>query len=83
MNKQIIHFGKDPDKPEFYNLIVVVTNIGSPELSKEIRDDLFVRDFTIHYFDENQIEANFKDRYQEVSNKYRELEKTGWKTGED
>ncbi len=79
MNKQIIHFGQDPDKEEFYNLIVLVTNIGSEELSKEIRDELLQRDFTIYYFDENQIEECFKHRYLELLNKFRELDKLGWK----
>jgi len=82
MNKQIIHFGQDPHKPEFYNLIVLATNIGSEELSKEIQDDLFYRDFTIYFFDENQFEAEYKNRYEEVLNKYREIESNGWKAGE-
>ena len=58
MNKQIIYFGQDLDKEEFYNLIVKVTDINSQDLSTEIRDELLTREFTIYYFDEFQIEAN-------------------------
>ena len=47
MNKQIIHFGQDLDKAEFYNLIVKVTDINSQDLSIEIRDELLTREFTI------------------------------------
>jgi hypothetical protein len=79
MNKQIIHFGQDPHKPEFYNLIVLATNIGSIDLTKNILDDLFIKDFTIYYFDEYQIEAAYKNKYQKVLDKFRELDKTGWK----
>ena len=79
MNKQIIHFGQDPHKPEFYNLIVLATNIGSSDLSKDILDDLFSRHFTIYYFDEYQIEAAYKNKYHEVLDKLHELDKTGWK----
>ena len=81
MNKQIIHFGQDLDKAEFYNLIVKVTDI-SPGQSLDIQDELLFKGFTIYYRDGNTIEANFKDRYQEVLKIYRELEITGWKTGE-
>jgi hypothetical protein len=52
---------------------VKVTEIGSSELSEEMRDELLTRDFTIYYFDENTIEACFKHRYKEVLNKYREI----------
>jgi hypothetical protein len=73
LNKKIIHFGQDLDKAEFYNLIVKVTDIGSSQLS-EIRDELLSREYTIYYSDDNTIEANFKNRYMEVANKFRELE---------
>ncbi len=79
MNKQIIHFGQDPNKAEFYNLIVKVSDINSAELFNEIRDELLQRGFIIYHFDEYTIEANFKHRYLEVLNKYKELEKDGWK----
>jgi hypothetical protein len=62
MHKQILHFGQDLDKPEFYNLIVKVTDIGSSELSSEIRDELLSREFTIYYSDDDTIEAAFKHR---------------------
>ena len=77
MKKQIIHFGQDLDRTEFYNLIVKVTDIGSTELS-EIRDELLSREFTIYYSDDDTIEAAFKNRYNEAKDKYRELEKDGW-----
>ena len=81
MNKQIIHFGRDPYQPEFYNLIIKASDINSAELSEELRDELLAREFAIYYFDENVIEACFKHRYLEALNKYRELDKQGCKTG--
>ncbi len=78
MNKQIIHFGQDLDKAEFYNLIVKVSDINSTELFNEIRDELLQRGFIIYHFDEHTIEANFKHRYMEVLKKYKELDKENW-----
>jgi hypothetical protein len=78
LNNQIIHFGQDLDREEFYNLIVKVTDIGSSELSAEIRNELPSREFTIYYSDDDTIEANFKNRYMELANKLSELEKVGW-----
>jgi hypothetical protein len=78
MHKQIIHFGQDPHKPEFYNLIVKVSDINSAELSNETRDELFQRGFTIYHSDEVTIEACFKHRYMGTLNKYRELHKMSW-----
>lgn len=48
MNKQIIHFGQDLDKEEFYNLILKVTDIGSGKLSEEIKDGLLQRGFIVN-----------------------------------
>ena len=79
MNKQIIHFGQDLNKAEFYNLIVKVSDINSTELFNEIRDELLQHGFIIYHFDEHTIEANFKHKYLEVLNKYRELDKEKWK----
>ena len=78
MNKKIIHFGQDLDKAEFYNLIVKVTDIGSSELSAEIRNELLSREFMIYYSDDDSIEANYKNKYWQVSQKFRELNVTGW-----
>lgn len=81
MNKQIVHFGQDPDKKEFHNLIVKVTDIG-PAQFLDIQEELLFKGFTIYYQDGNTIEASFKNRYLEVANKFREIEKEGWKSGE-
>ena len=78
MKKYIHFFSKDIDKPEFYNLIIVVSEISSGQLS-DIKDEVLKRRFTIYHIDENRIEACYKDRYQEVLNKFRELDQTGWK----
>ncbi len=82
INKQIIHFGKDPHKEEFYNLIVKVTDISSKDVFKDVWNELKHHGFIIHHNDEHTIEALFKNRYLEVLNKFRELEKIGWKVGE-
>ncbi len=79
MNKQIIHFGKDPNKPEFYNLIVKVTDPSSRDQTKEVWIELKYHGFHIHHYDEYSIEAVYKDRYQKTLDKFRELEKTDWK----
>ncbi len=83
MNKQIIHFGRDPYKPEFYNLIIRAFGIGSSDLSEEIRDVLLQKGFMLFHSDENIIEACFRNRYPEVLDKFHELEITGWKTKEE
>lgn len=36
MYKQIIHLGQDPNKKEFYNLIVKVTDINSLDQLAEV-----------------------------------------------
>ncbi len=77
MNKIIIHFGQDLNRAEFYNHIVKVTYINFSELSNETRDELLQRNFTIYYFDDDTIEAEYKHRYMEVANKSRDLEMTG------
>jgi hypothetical protein len=79
VNKQIIHFDQDLEKPEFYNILIKVSNIDSAELSTEIRDGLLRREFMIYYSQGDTIEAAFKNIYNEVKDKYRELEKDGWK----
>ena len=79
MKIAIVHFGQNPDKEEFYNLIVKVTDINSQDLSTEIRDELLTREFTIYHIDEFTIEANYKNRYMQVLQKLRELEASGWK----
>ncbi len=73
MKKQIIHFGQDIDRKEFYNLIIKITDINSEELSVELRDDLLFNDFMIHYMDEYTIEACFKHRHLEVLHKWQKL----------
>ena len=78
MNKKIIHFGQDPHKPEFYNLIIVVSEILSDQLL-DIKHEVFKHGFTIYYIDEDRIEACYKNRYMEVLNKYRELNGAGLK----
>jgi hypothetical protein len=57
---------------------VKVSDINSNEISNEIKNELLSRGFTIYYFDDYTIEANFKHRYLEALNKYRELDKLGW-----
>jgi hypothetical protein len=57
MKKTILHFGQDPDKKEFYNLIVKITDIDLPETSNEINSYLLTNGFTLYYSDENTIEA--------------------------
>ena len=83
MHKQIIHFGQDSDRAEFYNLIVRATDIGSSELSVEMRDEPLSREFTIFYSDDLTIEAGFRNRYMEVPNKFGEMEKDGWEITSD
>ena len=78
MNKKIIHFGQDSDKAEFYNLIVKVTDI-EPAQFLDMQEELLFKGFTIYYQDGNTIEACFKNHYMEVLNKFRELDKEGWK----
>jgi hypothetical protein len=73
MNKQIIHFGQDLDKPEFYNLIVKVADIGPLKLS-DIKTEIHERGFTIYHIDEHTIEAAFKNQYMEDLNKFEEFE---------
>ncbi len=79
MKKQIINFGQDPHKPEFYNLIVKVTDPSSRDQTKEVWVELKYHGLHIHHYNEHSIEAVFKNKYREVLNKFRELEKTGWK----
>ena len=81
MNKQIIYFGQDPDKAEFYNLIVKVTDLRSKAQAQEEWIKLKFHGFHIHHYDNYNIEAVYKDRYQKVADKFRELEKEGWKKG--
>ncbi len=80
MIKNILHFGQDLDNAEFYNLIVKVTDISSKDQFKEIWNELKHHGFIIHHNDEHTIEAVFKNRYQIVLDKFRELDKSGWKT---
>ena len=54
MNKKIYYFGKDIDKPKFYNLIIVVSEIPSGQLS-DIQDEVLQRGFTIYHIDEKMI----------------------------
>ena len=82
MNKKIHYFGKDIDKPEFYNLIIVISEIPSGQVS-DIKDEVLQRGFKIYLIDENRIEACFKDRYQEVLDKFRDLDKAGWRANVD
>jgi len=71
MKKEIVHFGQDLDKAEFYNLIVKVTDIDSPETAEEINSFLLANRFMLYHIDEYAIEAAFKHRYLEVAEKFR------------
>ena len=66
MTKKISHFGQDLDKIEFYNLIVKVTDISSKDQFKDVWNELKYHGFIIHHNDEYTIEAELKNRYQEV-----------------
>jgi hypothetical protein len=68
------------DKEEFYNLILKIENITSKEQFQEVWEELQFHGINIFYHDENTIEGAFKHRYMEVLNKYRELDKCGWKS---
>jgi hypothetical protein len=59
LNKQIIHFGQDLDRKEFYNLIVKVSDINSTELSDDVKDELLQRGFMIYYEDEYTVKSRF------------------------
>ena len=54
MNKKIHYFGKDTDKPEFYNLIIVVSDIPLGQLL-DIKNEVLKCGFTIYHIDEHII----------------------------
>ncbi len=81
MRKKIVYFGQNLDKAEFYNLIVNVTDIDSPEtVVDEINSFMLANGFMLYHIDEYVIEAAFKHRYLEVAEKFRQLKKQGWST---
>ena len=49
-----------------------------PGQGLDIQDELLFRGFTIYYQDKATIEAAYKDRYKEVADMFRGLEKEGW-----
>ena len=79
MNKRLIQLGQDLDRAWFYNLIVKVSDISTEEQFKDMWNELKYHGFPIYSYDENTIQAVYKDRYQKVADKFRELEKEGWK----
>ena len=83
MHKQIIHFGQNPDKEEFYNLVVKSTDIPSQQELSELKNELLRDDFIISFNDENVIKAYYKHRYLEVMYKFRHLESEEWRTSAD
>ena len=56
-----------------------VTDLDPAQLL-DIQEELLFYGFTIYYQDGNTIEAAYKDRYQKVLYKYREIESVGWKS---
>jgi hypothetical protein len=78
MDKQIIHFGQDLDKAEFYNVILKISDITSKEQIREVWDELQFHNINIFYYDDFCIEGAFKNRHTQTLNKYRELRKIGY-----